>query len=68
MGPLFKEAIETKLAVTQSTTRHQIKATDIIFPTIPHEYLWVKWFKHHSPAKVGIFPKQTETLKIAHFS
>ena len=57
MRPLFQEAIVTKLAVTQSTTRYQMKATDIIFPMIPHESLWVKWFGHHSPAKLGIFPK-----------
>ena len=46
MRPLFQEAIVTKLLVTQNTTRYQIKATDIIFPMIPHEYLWVKWFGH----------------------
>ena len=44
MRPLFQEAIVTKLAVTQSTTRYQMKAMDIIFPMIPHESLWVKWF------------------------
>ena len=32
MRPLFQEVIVTKLAVTQSTTRYQMKATDIIFP------------------------------------
>ena len=42
MRPLFQEAIVTKLSVTQSTTRYQMKATDIIFPMIPHEYPWVK--------------------------
>ena len=57
MRPLFKEAILTKLVVTQSTARYQMKATDIIFPMIPHEYLCVKWFGHHSPAKLSIFPK-----------
>ena len=57
MRPLFKEVIVTKLAVTQSTTRYQMKATDIIFPMIPHESLWVKRFGHHSLAKMGIFPK-----------
>ena len=67
MRPLFQEAIVTKLAVTQSTTRYQMKATDIIFPMIPHESLWVKWFGHHSPAKLGIFPKLTETLQNAPF-
>ena len=45
MRPLSREAIVTKLAVTQSTTRYQMNATDIIFPMIPHEYLWVKWFR-----------------------
>ena len=54
---LLLEAIVTKLAVTQSTTRYQMKATDIIFPMIPHESLWVRWFGHHSSAKLGIFPK-----------
>ena len=57
MRPLFQEAIVTKLAVTQSTTRYQMKAMDIIFPMIPHESLWVERFGHHSPAKLGIFPK-----------
>ena len=57
MRPLFQEVIVTKLAVTQSTTRYQMKATDIIFPMIPHESLWVKWFGDHSLAKLGIFPK-----------
>ena len=57
MRPLFQEAIVTKLAVTQSTTRYQMKAMDIIFPMMPHESLWVKRFGHHSPAKLGIFPK-----------
>ena len=42
MRLLFQEAIVTKLSVTQSTTRYQMKATDIIFPMIPHEYPWVK--------------------------
>ena len=42
MRPLFQEAIVTKLAVTQSTTRYQMKATDIIFPMMSHESLWVK--------------------------
>ena len=42
MRPLFQEAIVTELAVPQSTTRYQMKATDIIFPTIPQESLWVK--------------------------
>ena len=40
MRPLFKEAIVTKLTVIQSTARYQMKATDIIFPMIPHESLW----------------------------
>ena len=57
MRPLFKEAIVTKPVVTQSTTRYQMKAIDIIFPMMPHESLWVKRFGHHSPAKLGIFPK-----------
>ena len=34
MRPLFQEAIVTNLEVTQSTTRYQMKATDIIFPMI----------------------------------
>ena len=42
---------------TQITTRYQMKAKDIIFPMTPHESLWVKRFRHHSPAKLGIFPK-----------
>ena len=37
MRPLFQEVIVTKLAVTQSTTRYQMNAMDIIFPMIPHE-------------------------------
>ena len=37
MRPLFQEAIVTKLAVTQSTTRSKMKAADIIFPIIPHD-------------------------------
>ena len=57
MRPLFQEAIVTNLVVTHSTTRYQMKARDIIFPMIPIESLWVKWFRHHSPAKLGIFPK-----------
>ena len=57
MRPLFKEAIVTKLAVTQSTTRYQMKAMDIIFPMMPHESLWVERFGHHSPANLDIFPK-----------
>ena len=68
MRPLFQEVIVTKLAVTQSTTRYQMNAMDIIFPMIPHESLWVKWCGHHSLAKSGIFRKQTETLKNAPFS
>ena len=43
MRPLFQEVIVTKLAVTQSTTRYQMKATDIIFPMIPHESGQVVW-------------------------
>ena len=46
--PLFQEAIVTKLEVTQSASRYQMKATDIIFPMIPHESLWVKWFPKFS--------------------
>ena len=57
MRPLFQEAIVTKLAVTHSTATYQMKAMHMIFPMIPHESLWVKWFRHHSPAKLGIFPK-----------
>ena len=68
MRPLFQEAIVTKLAVTQSTTRYQLKAMDIIFPIVPHEYMWVKWFGHHSPAKLSIFPKKSKRLKNAPFS
>ena len=37
MRPLFQEAIVTKLAVTQSTTRYQMKAAYIIFQMIPNE-------------------------------
>ena len=40
--PLFQKATVTKLKVTQSTTRYQMKASDIIFPIIPHDSLWVK--------------------------
>ena len=68
MRPLFQEAIVTKLAVTQRTTRYQLKAMDIIFQMIPNEYLWVKWFGHYSPAKLSIFPKKSERLKNAPFS
>ena len=68
MRPLSREAIVTKLAVTQSTTRYQMKATDIIFPMMPHESLWVKRFGHHSPAKLSIFPKKSKRLKNAPFS
>ena len=57
MRPLFQEAIVTKLAVAQSTTRYQMKAMDIIFLMTTHESLWVKRFGHHSPSKLGIFPK-----------
>ena len=57
MRPLFPKVSETKLAVTQSTTRYQMKAMDIIFPMMPHESLWVERFGHHSPAKLGIFSK-----------
>ena len=57
MRPLFQEAIVTNLVVTHSTTRYQMKAMDIIFPMIPVESLWVKWFRHLSPAKLGIFSK-----------
>ena len=64
MRPLFKEAIVTK----QSTTRYQMKAMDIIFPMIPHESLWVKWFGNHSPAKLGIFPKYLKVQKCTFFT
>ena len=57
MRPLFQEAIVTKLLVTQSASAYQMKATDIIFPMILHESLWAMWFRHHSPVKLGIFPK-----------
>ena len=57
MRPLFQDAIVTILAVTQGTTRYQMKATDIIFPMIPHESLCVRGFGHQRPAKLGIFPK-----------
>ena len=57
MRPLFQDAIVTILVVIQSTTRSQMKATDTIFPMTPIESLWVKWFGHHSRAKLGIFPK-----------
>ena len=57
MRPLFQGAIVTKLAITKSTTRYQMKATEIIFPMMPHESLWVNLFGHHSLAKLGIFPK-----------
>ena len=53
MRPLFQEAIVTKLVVSQIVSRYQMKATDIIFPMIPHESLWVKLFGHHIPAKFG---------------
>ena len=43
MRPLFQEAIVNKLAVTRSTTRYQMKATDIIFPMLPHEQ-WTVFF------------------------
>ena len=33
---LFQEATVTKLAVTQSISRYQMKAADIIFPMIPN--------------------------------
>ena len=66
MRPLFQEAIVAKLAVTQRTTRYQLKAMDIIFPMMPHDYPWVKWFWPHSPAKLSIFPKKP--LKTAPFS
>ena len=59
MRLLFQEALVTKLVVTQSTTRYQMKATDIIFRMIPHEYLWVKWFGHRSRAKLSIFPQNS---------
>ena len=55
MRPLFQEAIVTKLVVTQSASRYQMKAKDIIFPMIPHESLWVRWFGHHSSAKLAYF-------------
>ena len=56
MRPLFQETIVTaSLAVTQSTTWYQLKAMDIIFQMIPNEYLCVKWFGHHSPAKLSLF-------------
>ena len=57
MRPLFQEAIVTKLEVTQSTTRYQMKAKYIIFVMMLHESMWVKRFGHHSPAKLGKFPK-----------
>ena len=57
MRPLFQEAVVTKLVVTQSASGYQMKATDIVFPMISDESLWVRWFGHHSSAKLGIFPK-----------
>ena len=69
MRPLFQEAIVTKLEVTQSTTKYQMKATDIIFPMMSHESLRVKRFRHHRPAKLGIFPKnKLKTLNNGPFS
>ena len=64
MRPLFQEAIVTKLAVTQSTTRYQMKAMDIIFPMIPHEY--VVWTPQ--PCKLEHFSKKSKRLKNAPFS
>ena len=65
--PRFQEAVVTKQAVTQSNTGYQIKATDINFPMIPHESLWFKWFGNHSPVKLSVFPKESETLKMHLF-
>ena len=49
MRPLFQEAIVTKLAVTQSTTRYQMKATDIIFPMMSNLKSGLKLSKKFSP-------------------
>ena len=68
MRPLFQEVIVTKLVVTQCKTRYQMKGMNIIFQMIPHKSVWVKWFGHHSPAKLSIFPKKSKTLKNAPFT
>lgn len=68
MRPLFQEAIVTKLAVTQSTTRYQMKAMVNIFPMMPHDFLRVRQFGHHSPAKLGIFPKNWNAKKCTFFT
>ena len=67
MRPLFQEVIVTKLVVTQCKTRYQMKGMNIIFQMIPHKSVWVKWFGHHSPTKLSIFPKKSKTLTIAPF-
>ena len=55
MRPLFQEAIVTELAVPKSTTRYQMKATDIIFPIIPHESQWVSGLDTTAPESWGYF-------------
>ena len=57
MRPLFQEAIVTKLAVTQSTTRYQMNAMDIIFPMIPHESIVGQVVRTPQPCKVGHISK-----------
>ena len=45
----------------------QMKGMDIIFQMIPHKSVWVKWFGHHSPAKLSIFPEKSKALENAAF-
>ena len=51
--PVFVSFPVTKPVVTQGTTWYQMKDMDIIFPMIPHEFVQVEGFGHHSPTKLS---------------
>ena len=55
--PTFCEPFVTKLLVTQSTTRYQMKDMDKIFLLIPHKSIWDEWFGSYSLSKSSIFWK-----------
>ena len=67
--PVFVSFPVTKPVVTQgTTTRHQMKDMDIIFPLIPLSYLWVEgsgWILQ--PFKVEFFSKFSKMLETDYF-
>ena len=64
----FESNPVTKLVVTQATTRHQMKYMDIIFPLIPFNFLWVKYFGYYSLSKSIIFTKSLKFQKLTSFA